>query len=199
MNLLKSMTFARRPLSTAEMEHAVTIANDMKVSDIDPEEVLSASVLTDLCAGLVIIDASDKILFVHFTTQDYFLKNSSELFPDAHLALARSCLTYLSMEPFREGPCPINLELQKRAHKYPLMAYCNKNIGWHGRRTESPDLPESIVAFLQVPTLRYSVCQALDHLDGNVSKKQRMSGWQTLHLAAYWGIKDVVLLLKSAN
>ena len=69
MTLLMWMTFAKRPLTIGEMEHAVTTSINladlpideeclMKVNDIDPDEVLSASELTSMCAGLVIVDAS---------------------------------------------------------------------------------------------------------------------------------------------
>lgn len=205
MNLLMWITFARRPLTVAEMEHAVTSSFDMfnlppnedcvaGASDVDPEEVLSASVLTSLCAGLVIVDASDKVLFVHFTTQDYFLTNSSALFPEAHLAMARSCLTYLSMEPFQKGPCPepYESELRKRALQYPFMAYCSNNIGWHGQRTASKYLTKSVLAFLRVQALLDSAYQALDHSDFLFPTLYRRPGIHSLHMAAYWGFKDVV-------
>lgn len=205
MNLLMWITFARRPLTVAEMEHAVTVSFDVfnlpsnedcltGASDIDPEEVLSASVLTSLCAGLVIVDASDKVLFVHFTTQDYFLTNSSALFPEAHLAMARSCLTYLSMEPFQKGPCPepYKSELEKRALQYPFMAYCSNNIGWHGQRTASKYLTKPVLAFLRVQSLLDSACQFLDHRDLMFRKVFSRPGVHPLHMAAYWGFKDVI-------
>ena len=160
------MTFVRRPLSIAEMEHAVTISHEMfdlasdedclmKVSNIDPDEMLSASELTSVCTGLIIIDGSEKILFVRFTAEEYFLAHSAALFPEAHLALARTCLTYFSMEPFPKGACPgpYKLELQKRALQYPLMTYCSNNIGWHGQQTGSEDPARIIVSFLRVPNL----------------------------------------------
>ncbi|KAL9612385.1 MAG: hypothetical protein Q9167_003025 [Letrouitia subvulpina] len=204
INLLMWTTFARRPLTVAEMEHAVTISFDMfnlppngdclmRASDIDPDEVLSASELTSMCAGLVIIDASDKVLFVHFTTQDYFLANSSTLFPEAHLAMARSCLTYLSMKPFQKGPCPEPYNI--RALQYPFMAYCSNNIGWHGQRTASQYLTKSVLAFLRVQALVDSAYQALDDYDFLTSKSYGRPGIHPLHMAAYWGFKDVVELL----
>ena len=211
MKLLMWMTFARRPLTIAEMEHAVTISFNivdlppdedclMKVSDIDPDEVLSASELTSMCAGLVIIDASDKVLFVHFTTQDYFLANSTTLFPDAHLALARSCLTYLSMEPFQQGPCPepYKVELQRRALQYPFMTYCSNNIGWHGQQAKSKYLIKSVLTFLQTHTFLDSTYQALDESNFLNSDSYGNSGIHPLHIADYWGFKDVVEVLLKA-
>ncbi|KAL9045203.1 MAG: hypothetical protein Q9214_001725 [Letrouitia sp. 1 TL-2023] len=213
INLLMWTTFARRPLTVAEMEHAVTISFDMsnlppnedclmRASDIDPDEVLSASELTSMCAGLVIIDASDKVLFVHFTTQDYFLTNSSALFPEAHLAMARACLTYLSMEPFQKGPCPepYKVEIQKRTLQYPFLTYCSINIGWHGQRTVSQSLTKSVLTFLRIQALLDSTYQIFDPHDLLSSNPHERPRIYPLHLAAYWGFKDVVeVLLKTES
>lgn len=202
------ITFVGGPLTIAEMEHAFTISFDMfglppdknclmKMRDIDPDEVLSASELTSLCAGLVIIDASDEVFFVHFTTQDYFLANTSELFPEAHLALARSCLTYSSFEPFHKGPCsePYRLELHKRAIEYPLMIYCSKNFGWHGQRRISQILTESVLSFLRERALLNSISQALEYNNFLSSDNYGKPGTPPLHIAAHTGFNDVVQVL----
>ena len=193
MSLLRWMTFARRPLTKREVEHAVRISFDIsdvprdedclsKIDDVDADEVLSASELTSMCAGLVIIDANDKVLWVHFTTQDYFHANSARLFPEAHLYLARACLTYLSMEPFREGSPSVRSEtgsIERLLLQYPFMTYSSTNLGWHGQKAESEDLRKSFLNFLRTQGLMDSAVQIL-----GIYGHER--------LAAYWGLPDVI-------
>ena len=205
MTLLMWMTFASRPLTVAEMEHAVTISLDTsdltknnmlmeRVSDIDPDEVLSGGDLTSMCAGLVIVDASDKVLWVHFTTQDYFIAHSATLFPEAHLALARCCLAYLSMDPFLKGPCPepYPVELTKRALEYPFMIYCSNNMGYHGQRAASKRLIQAILAFLRTRPLLDATHQALDHWNFLISDDAQRSETHLADVATYWGFQELI-------
>ena len=50
MNFLLWIAFSARPLTVAEIEHATSIVQDVR--DIDPDEIVNASDLTSLCAGL---------------------------------------------------------------------------------------------------------------------------------------------------
>lgn len=98
MNLLLWIAFARRPLTVGEIEHATSIAP--KTREIDPDDVVRAKDLTSLCAGLVIIDASNILRLVHFSAQNYLSENRTRWFSNGDLVIARHCLTYLSFKEF---------------------------------------------------------------------------------------------------
>ncbi|KAL8796487.1 MAG: hypothetical protein Q9195_001161 [Heterodermia aff. obscurata] len=168
MNLLLWIAFARRPLTVAEIEHATSIAP--KTREIDPDDVVSAKDLTSLCAGLVIIDASNILRLVHFSAQNYLSENRARWFADGDLVIARHCLTYLSFKEFENGPCTglhEREEFKRKADEYPLLDYCCTYWG--------------------------------SHLSKSQKSTELIAGWEAktrvnpLHLAAYCGLAAGVI------
>ena len=123
MNFLLWIAFSIRPLSVTEVEHATSINSG--ASDIDPDEVLSASDLTSMCAGLVIVDASDIVRLVHFSAQSYFKENRERWFAHGDLTLAQDCLTYLSFKAFEAGPCSGPTESEDSKNEVCNIPYWN--------------------------------------------------------------------------
>ena len=203
MNLLLWIAFARRPLTVGEIEHATSIAPMTR--EIDPDDVVSAKDLTSLCAGLVIIDASNILRLVHFSAQNYLSENRARWFSSGDLVIAQNCLTYLSFKEFENGPCsgPHEREdFKRRAEEYPLLDYCCTYWGSHASRSQkSTDLNEQALAFLQSNTLLQTTVQVLWYSDSPV-----VAGWEAktrvnpLHLAAYCGLAaGVTKLLARGN
>ena len=191
MNLLLWIAFARRPLTVGEIEHATSISP--KTREIDPDDIVSAKDLTSLCAGLVIIDASNILRLVHFSAQNYLFENRERWFSNGDLVIARHCLTYLSFKEFENGPCsgPHEREdFKRRAEEYPLLDYCCTYWGSHASRSKNAAaLSEQALAFLQSSTLLQTTVQVLWYSDNPV-----VAGWEAktrvnpLHLAAYCGL-----------
>lgn len=151
MNFLLWIAFAYRPLGVAEVEHASSIVAN--TSDVDRDEILSAGVLTSMCAGLVIIDASDIVRLVHFSAQNYFVENRARWFSDGDAIIAQRCITYLMYEPFEAGACsgPTEREdvLEKSA-QFPLLEYTASYWGEHAAcATESENLTIGCIELLQ--------------------------------------------------
>ena len=68
--VLSWITCAKRPLTTAELQHALAVEVDE--AELDEENVPQIEDMVSVCAGLVTIDEeSDIIRLVHYTTQDY--------------------------------------------------------------------------------------------------------------------------------
>ena len=132
---------------------------------IDPHEVLSASELTSMCAGLVIIDASNIVRLVHFSAQNYFKENHEKWFPSGNLSLARSCMTYVSFKAFESGPCsgPSESErFKQRSMQYPLFEYSCSYWGLHASRAlEKEDLTAQALDFLNSKPHLDSAVQAM--------------------------------------
>ena len=195
MNLLMWTAFSMRPLRADEIEHATSILPSTR--DIDTDEVVNASDLTSLCAGLVIIDASNILRLVHFSAQTYLEENRRKWFPSGDLIIARHCLTYLSFKEFENGPCsgPREREdFEARLKQYPLLDYSCTYWGFHASRSEVPSLlTAQALDFLQSKTLLQTAVQILWYSDNPV-----VSAWDAktkvdpLHLAAYHGLTDSV-------
>lgn len=87
--------YAFRPLTIDELQHALAVEPDEPI--LDRDNIPDQELLTSVCAGLVIVDQqSETIRLVHHTTQEYFQRISSDRFPDFHVDIVRTCLTYLS-------------------------------------------------------------------------------------------------------
>ena len=202
MNFLLWIAFASRPLSVTEIEHATSIT--IGATDVDPDEVLGAGDLTSMCAGLVIIDASNIVRLVHFSAQNYVYENREKWFPYGDMTLARACLTYLSFEAFQIGACSGPTEsdgFKERSSQYPLLEYSCSYWGAHARRAKHPeDLTDQIISFLDRKPHLDSAVQALWYSDGSdVADWDVKSGVHPLHLAAYFGLTKVVSKLLSGG
>ena len=155
MNLLLWIAFSARPLTVVEIEHATSVVQGTR--DIDPDEIVNASDLTSLCAGLVIVDASNILRLVHFSAQNYLQENRVRWFLDGDLTIAQRCLTYLSFKEFENGPCSGPREREdfnRRTERYPLLDYSCTYWGVHASRSKEPArLNEQALNFLLSKTL----------------------------------------------
>lgn len=203
MNFLLWIAFSTRPLTVSEVEHASTIS--FGASDVDRDDILSASELTSMCAGLVIVDASDIVRLVHFSAWSYFEEHREKWFSNGHTTLARNCVTYLSYKNFAAGACsgPNEREdFDKRVEQYPLTDYCCSYWGLHAYRAQpSSKLTDQIIDFLtKKPYLDFAV-QAMWYSDSpTLADWDVKTGAHALHLAAFFGLNEVVTrLLKAQN
>ena len=202
MNFLLWITFSTRPLSVAEVEHATSTTADS--SGIDPDEIVNASDLTSMCAGLVIIDASDIVRLVHFSAQNYFRENREKWFSNGDLILAQNCLTYVTFKAFENGPCSGPTEskdFKRRTIQYPLLEYCCCCWGIHASRAlQQDELTDPVLDFLNSKPHLDSAVQALWYSDSPyVADWDVKSGVHPLHLAAFCGLDPVVLKLLRAG
>ena len=54
------ITYARRPLSVKELQHALAVMPEKTY--MDPEDIIEEDILTSVCAGLVVIDEERSII-----------------------------------------------------------------------------------------------------------------------------------------
>lgn len=127
--VMKWVLLAKRPLMSVEMEHAVSIEHES--NDIDCEDIVPATTLASLCAGLVLIDNNGDFRFMHQTVPEYLKQHHSEKFQDADSSIAESCLTYVRYETFAKGPCEDFATLQARRLQYPAYSYCTRHWYQH--------------------------------------------------------------------
>jgi hypothetical protein len=122
--------YARRPLSTEEIRHALAVK--IRSAKLDKDYLPSANLVRSLCLGLVTIDGeSGMIRLVHYTTQEYFRRTQSRWFPDAELEIVKTCITYLSFHTFQTGFCEDDAEFETRLQSNVLYDYAARNWGHH--------------------------------------------------------------------
>jgi hypothetical protein len=93
-DVLSWITFAKRPLTTAEIRCALAV--EPSEEELDPENRLEVDDLISVCAGLVVVDQESAVIrLVHYTTQAYFERTRDQWNPDEERHIATTCLTYI--------------------------------------------------------------------------------------------------------
>ena len=161
VEILSIMFFAKRNLTLAEIlqAHATRDGDTSYKSNGETEmrEILYAT------KGLVTIeritsddqkDNSDMIVrFEHLTRREYFAKYWTKWFPTGKVAIAKTCLTFLSFDAFSK-PCTPEEEFQSKEKKLPFVSYAVQFWGDHVREA-GPGATEVVnfaVKYLQDPS-----------------------------------------------
>jgi ankyrin repeat protein len=208
MRLLLWITHTLRPLKVGEIQHA------MAVMDFEPDQTLlnqedlpDEALLITVCGGIAAIDHESRVLrLVHYTTQEYFEKHRAETFPDAQLNISRSCIRYLSIKSFMEGPCSTDTEMENRIETYELLDYASHNWGNHAREVTGntiEELQQCALGFLGNSRKVSSAAQVM------LLPEYRYRGYSQgmplnlsgTHLCAYFGLWSIMsrLLEKEAD
>lgn len=144
--VLAWIVFAKRPLSTEELQHALAVK--LGKDELDEDAIPQVHDMVSFCAGLVttyIHEESNVIGLVHYTTQEYFERKKDDYFPDAEAMIARTCISYLSFKTFGE----YRLGLRNHSYPYPYVFYKYASEYWvdHARLVGS-QLDKTILRFL---------------------------------------------------
>ena len=101
--VLSWVLFARRRISIGELRCALAVEEDD--SYLDKSALPEVDYIFSTCGGLVVMDDSEIVRFIHFTAQDYFDRACHPELSSAQSYLATVCITYLSFSTFATGPC----------------------------------------------------------------------------------------------
>nr|CEG03538.1 unnamed protein product [Fusarium acuminatum CS5907] len=143
IKVLSWITYAKRRLTTSELQHALAIKTG--TSEIDPGDLTPIGDMVSVYAGLVTIDEESGIIrLVHDTAQQYFERSQGPWFPHARTEIATnpnlgstaSCLTYLLFPAFNVDLFDLDTYIEGRKsnkHLYPLLSYCMEYSALHAR------------------------------------------------------------------
>ena len=156
------VSYAFRPLSVGELQHALAI--EPGSAQLDEEDILDGNSITALCAGLVIIDQGTNIVtLVHYTTKNYFENIRENRFPGFHATITMSCATYLALSALKDA------SIWTIVRQYPLACYAAQYMGDHARQNPEealePSVLELIGRLLSHPAKRKPLLSLLDGLD----------------------------------
>lgn len=120
----------RRSLSVEELCHALSVDTEDGQVD-DEEDMRRIEDILATCAGLVATDpGSNLVRLVHNSTQEYFSRHRSELFPDAENFIGKICVIYRRAK----GSEPQNA---------PFYDYADKNWWFHLSQASTDQLRSS--------------------------------------------------------
>lgn len=196
--LLSWLACAQRSLTLTELQHALAVEIDE--SSFDEENLPDIEDMISVCAGLVTYNEQSHIIsLVHYTTQEYFEREWTSWFPDAHCNIGRICLTYLCYDAFASGSCETLKEFLERLREYPLYAYAATNWGYHAKRQRlSP--PEPIFRLLENDQKTAACSQAQDWYSSWALGLYFVPKLTTgLHLAVEFGLEPEVEALLKRN
>ena len=140
------ITYAKRPLNTAEM--CCALAVEPGEVELAPENVPEIEDLVSVCAGLVVVDPESNIIrLVHYTAQEYFERIRKDWNPSALLEITSTCLTYLCFDAFKCGSSTTDEEFEDRLRQNKFLDYAAKHWGEHAVAVEDK-VYEQVCSFL---------------------------------------------------
>ncbi len=162
LKTLAWISYAFRPLSLKELQHAVAIEPGDR--ELDEDLIMDGSNITAFCAGLVVVDQRTNVVnLVHYTTESYFKHIRSTYFLNFHASITMSCATYLTLDDLE------NVTIWNILQNYPLASYAAQYMGDHARENPEDALEssilESICHLLSHPGKRKPLLALLDSLD----------------------------------
>jgi ankyrin repeat protein len=186
---------AKKPLTTSELQHALAVEADEP--QLDEENLCHVEDVVSACAGLVTVDEqSDIIRLVHRTTQEYFERTHGYWSPDAHVEIARTCISYLLFAVFESGPCQTDDEFEERLELNQLYGYAAQNWGHHARQAPKSLISSHIMEFFDDDSKVEASVQALvaskrhpSHSNYSQEFPRSMTG---SHLAAFFGLEGLI-------
>ena len=195
--ILTLVAFTFRPLSLLELQEALAV--DLHMGEFRPVIKYSKKVLTDITAGLVIVESDEKaVRLVHLTAEDYFSdpETRKRLFPDASASITQTLLVYLCRKELSR-PCRSDNEYEEfesRKRKHALLSYAYQNWGDHARQAGSDLATQSaILKFMSDPKRIESVIQASYYLEPTGSANWDVrKGANSLHVCAWFDLADII-------
>ena len=196
--VLSWITHAKRPLSVMELQHALAV--EAGETELHEDNIPEVEDMASFCAGLVVIDEESNIIrLVHYTTQEYFERICPSWIPDAQTNISKTCLAYLSFDVFSVGFCSSDKQLEALLRDNVFSDYASRLWGFHIRKAS--------IAYVE-PVLRVffsresNICCSSQIL---MIPEYRFNGYSqyppmqvsTTHLAAYFGLEEVMPLLFS--
>ena len=217
--LLRWVCFAKRPLSVEEMSYALEIEQSLQAAFDDLSEgritSLSARVavykqqLRARCRGLLEVrEPGAKVHFIHRSARDFLMNKASvewsskedpkrNLVQSADIHLAEICLSYIS---YHAETSPLDRN-SIEGEAVAFLDYATDYWYEHAKSADQPDISHTVLLKLS----RWPSAKVLGHWaylhqkeigDGTVSEYW---GWSTLHVAAAFGIHNLVLAIQDVE
>ena len=203
--VLSWIVCAQRQLTILELQCALAVEDGD--SEVAEDNFPEADEMVSVCAGMVTVDEESGIIrLVHFTMQKFFESTLQIWAPDAQNAIAKKCLTYLSFDVFKAGPCSSFEDLEVRCQQNVLFNYAARYWGTHVESTTENMVEEMALGFLRSEKNVESTCQvvmyyqggsflSLRHHEFRRRSYQVTKDLKAMHLLAYLGLRRLAVAL----
>jgi ankyrin repeat protein len=158
LNCLTWTIYARRPLRTDELQHALAIYP--KCTVLEDLQIDSSQVILEACGNLL-EEVNGSIRPIHYTVQEFFttkVQGPSQYSIHAqlldsnsvHRRLSLACLEYVKIMAF-DGPADDDYELYERLRVNEFAAYACQSFDFHVFNCEGPpvDVTNELETLLQ--------------------------------------------------
>lgn len=203
IEILMWISHAKRPLDVAELSDVLSVK--LGQTTINPKHRPSPSIMLDCCQGLVTMyPKAGRIHLAHYSIQEYLVKHSESLFPNAEINLGTTALTYLMFEDFRTGPLEDEKDIRRRIEKHPFSTYATQFSGVHMRGTDlNQKTKDLILTYLNSQKAIGSGIQIFEFHRGHWGMYWDMEesmSYTALHICSQFGLDELLLdLLGQGN
>ena len=202
LKVLSLATSARRPLTLAELQHALAIEPGDHV--FDPDRDFEREEILEVTKGLLTIDDGDDansyVRFFHLTLQKYLDESRDHWFPEAELEIAIACLTCLQYDDFARRT-EREEDLEASLKNNPFAGYALQFWGEHAGNSISMSSIENLTMdFLEDHDRLAAFIQAAWYSGG-----QKYNSWDVrrdvdaMHICAWFGLSSLILKLGLDN
>ncbi|KAK6842242.1 hypothetical protein PG987_003102 [Apiospora arundinis] len=196
LQVLSWITCAKRPLTVAELQHALGV--EFGQSYLDNENLPDVGDMVSSCCGLVTIDEHSRIIrLVHHTTQEYFERFKLTWFPEAQIEITRICATYMSFDVFHDDAGLHYSKDGKYLLLYPLLDYASRFWLFHVEQAliydKSRDMIMGYLCSERALTTTYHALQR------GTFRGRAPKGIVAMHLVAHFGLQGLMIQLKAAG
>jgi hypothetical protein len=189
------ITYAKEPLTTKQLQQALSITLDSTAPDEDAET--HEQILMSSCLGIVTIDSNSNLIrLVHYTTQKYIERIRETQFPDAQTVIAKTCLACLGFDMFAHAADEARSRFNFLLHPIPsldkyifsryALRFWVEHVNDMGKQ---PDVQDFALRFLTNKRKSDSIRRISRHPDGGI----------LLHTIANYGLMPLFLIVLSGG
>ncbi|KAF2416552.1 hypothetical protein EJ08DRAFT_600422, partial [Tothia fuscella] len=199
--LLSWLTYSARPMTVAELQHALVV--DLQTYSVDKDSLIDQEMMLSVCGGIVTVEESSSIIrLIHYTTQEYLERIRETRFPLARLDITLACLAYLRGRGFPTGVCTTHEEWAKRNAMFPFLNYAGRYWTAHVSGEVEDATQKDILDFLTNNSASAIAAQVFDLVEFGTGARtydpeNRMSVriQKGFHLVAYFGLPNTLTVL----
>ncbi|THX55134.1 WD40 repeat-like protein [Aureobasidium pullulans] len=185
------IVYARRPLTTLELQHGLAV--EVGRSEFDEDNITDIDTIVSVCAGLVTVNKTSRIIrLAHHTIREYFQKAMGSWFYHHQSTIGHVCVAYLSYDIFSSGFCSDDHSFESRLDQYPFYDYAARY--WYQHLSETQSGLDEALLFLanmhKVSACAQVVMLPLGNREAGYSQKVAKVVFG-IHLAAYCGLYGV--------
>lgn len=198
------ISYARRPLTVSELQHAMALR--LEDTDIDRDNFPSVRTLVDCCCGLVEVDHESSIIrLVHHSLEEYLRDHDHGLFKDANLSITRICLKYMMLESMKPLPFKNRTDFRTELVELPFLEYATLEWGHHAYGVPAEDIKDLAVPLLSNSSSLITIARVRDFRAADFRKWKdkawawAYSGGAGISLSAAFGLTGLLKIVISES